>query len=245
MAPPSRKKPPSTGPSEADIATNRALLHYAEASRLAKSLLGNYSSTSGQDDHDTEQEEKAERELLKRQDLFSDTGGVGYRAPESLNGSNSRPAVMDPTTTFLRRQLLSGRAGASQNGLKGHNATVTRPRHQAQRSGKHDLDSDEDSRATVGEKGGTSKNTKAAMATDRTQAVYLIGEPTTNVPAGSEVASQDDNGLNPAQQSSSATASQPKPAKKRGTSSYLDELLASRAAKKQKKNKAKSSAGEG
>lgn len=244
MAPSSRQKPSTASASEADVVTNRALLQYSEASRLARSWLSDFTSSTGQDDHETEQEEEAERELLKKHDLFSDTGGVGYRAPEFANGSTSRPAATDPTTAFLRRQLLSGRNTGTHNGLKGHNATVTRPRHQAQQSVKLGRDSDEDeSRATVGKRRvrDVRRNTVGATSVVRTQRAAPDEDTATNTPPKSEMTEQNNDNSAPAQRST-AMSSSDRP-KKRGTSSYLDELLASRAAKKQKKKQSKSNTG--
>ncbi len=232
MAPAAPVNSTKTAPSEADIATNNALLNYSEASRLAKSWLSGFNS-NGQDDteKDQEAEEQAERELLKKQNFFSDTGGIGYHAPESPSGS--RPSAMDSTTTFLRKQLLSGRN--APNGTRGHSATVARPRSIVQRSSKHEHESDEEeSRASVGKKRGRTAGkvtkTVAPAPMDQTHGTDLAGTSTTKAPALREAAPPDDDGPEPAR-----LVPPSKAAKKRGTSSYLDEVLALRAAKKQKK----------
>ncbi|OCT51165.1 hypothetical protein CLCR_09020 [Cladophialophora carrionii] len=249
MASKAQARRTATGPSEADIAANRARLHYSEASRLAKSWLSGFTftSTDGSDDRETEwEDEEAERDLLKHQDRYSDTGGVGYHAPESsvsMSTSTARPAVTDPTTMFLRKQLLGGRNGArSSTEIKRHNATAGRVRPQMPRSGKQD-DSDEDeSRATVGKGRGTRKNNVAKSASSQTAASTRDTEEVTAAESlvGQKAASPSldstDTGISTQPPSAVAKAS-----KKRGAGSYLDELLASRAAKKQKKTKGRAS----
>ncbi|KIW66678.1 hypothetical protein PV04_05987 [Phialophora macrospora] len=230
-------------PSEADIAANRARLNYSEASRLAKSWLSGFTftSTHDSDDRQTDQEdEDAERDLFKHQDQYSETGGIGYHAAQpSTSTSTARPAVTDPTTMFLRKQLLGGRS-AGQSSAEGqkHNATAGRLRQQVQRYGNKDDSDEEESRAIVGKGRGT-RNEKGVKS-NSSQTAARTREPDGTVPAdlpaGKPAASANHDSTEMVQ-STSPPAPQLKAGKKRGTGSYLDELLASRAAKKQKKNK--------
>ena len=233
MAPTAKAKP-ATGPSAGDIATNQALLKHAEATKIAKSWLSSFTSTEGRNDTaaDKEEEEELEKELLKNKDVYSDTGGIGYHAPDSSSfTSTSRPATTDQTTTFLRKQLLKGRGARATNGVvQNHSATTARPhpQHTQRNAGNWEDSEEEESRAGVGKHKSRSKS----------RAV-------TTVPRG---AAQEDtvppatDGAEP-RQPSSMSRKQPKATKKRGASSYLDELLASRAAKQQKKNEAKMNPG--
>jgi hypothetical protein len=246
MAPKIPTKSKSSGPSEADIAANRARLNYSEASRLAKSWLSGFTSTSahGSDDRETDQEdEDAERDLLKHQDRYSDIGGIGYHAPEqSTLTSTVRPAVTDPTTTFLRKQLLGGRSvGQSSAEGQKHNAAAGRVRQQVHRSGNKDDSDEEESRATVGKGRGTRNDKVAKSTSSQTAARTAELEDTApaDLPVGKPAAGSNDDSTDVVQYNS-PPAAQPQASKKRGTSSYLDELLASRAAKKQKKNKGRS-----
>ena len=240
MAPPTRQKPTAKGSSEADIITNRVLLNHAEATRLAKSWLKDFPFANGKDEHDTDQEEAAERELLKNRDLNSDTAGIGYHAPTSSDGvSGTRPAVTDPTTTLLRKQLLGSRGAgrANMNGQR-HNKNAPPPHQRTQRQSQLDFDSDdEESRAAVGKKRGerhtkltsTAVQAKAEQNGASATKAHSKGEDVTNETVYTELAIPSSTG-----------GTQSKTGKKRGTGSYLDELLASRAAKKQKKDKGKS-----
>lgn len=252
MAPPSRQKSASSaGPSEADIATNEALLRYAEAARSAKSWLKGFSAAGSgstndsshlEEDEEDEREAERERDFLKHKDLYSDTGGIGYDAAAAKStGPAAEPASKSTATTaFLRKQLLNGSRAQKQT-----TPTTARyqPQHQ-QRRRQHDSDGEEESRATVGknkrrrtedgdrlQKAATVVLHNEQVESDNT----ILGDPVpdaSNVTGdthGSEVAE------GPQAPSSTSAASTTKPAKKRGTGSYLDELLASRAAKKQKK----------
>ena len=244
MSPPPPQKPTKANPSKADIITNRALLNYAEASRLAKSWLRDFPAPIGQDgqetdpDHEEEKEAAAERELLQNRDLYSETGGVGYRAPES-NGAKSgtRPTAADPTTMLLRKQLLGGR-NATLGQVNGgrHGASVPRPRPQQQRLGgaKRENDSDEEeSRATLTR----TKDRQSNRATNSTDSILSVRS--TDLNTVSIGIDGEGEARHPEKQSqpSSAPNAPSRQSKKRGKSSYLDELLASRAAKKQKKSK--------
>ncbi|EXJ58193.1 hypothetical protein A1O7_05618 [Cladophialophora yegresii CBS 114405] len=248
MVPKPQAKQTARGPSEADIATNRARVNYSEASRLAKAWLSGFTFTSANGSHDREtdtdqhDEEEAERELLKHQDRYSDTGGIGYRAPESSSSTSTsaaRPAVTDPTTMFLRKQLLGGRSGArSSMEVQRYNATAGRIRSQVHRTGKQG-DSDEDeSRASVSKGRGARQNNVAKAVSSETAARTRETEeiPRAESLAGQRAASADHDSTDIAL-STRPPSAQAKASKKRGTGSYLDELLASRAAKRQKKNK--------
>jgi hypothetical protein len=102
--------------------------------------------------------------------------------------------------------------------------------------GKEEVNSDEDeSRAAVGKKRGhpSGKTTMTAPHLESAE-----GE-NTNAPIRAEEAPCDLEGTAESTLQSSTAATKSRANKKRGTSSYLDELLATRAAKKQKKNKGK------
>jgi hypothetical protein len=215
--------------SEADIVVNKARLNYAEASRLAKSWLRGSASlgTRKQDDEaalaqEEEAEAKAERELLSNKDRYSETSGIGYHASDTAaTRATSRAGGPDPGTAFLRKQLMNSRT-TPRNGASSRQHTTSNTRAPLQRRGKLEVESDEEeSRATVGKKKGNHNNRAAidsvVAAMDQDTEVEIVADSSAKVPLTSIKAN-----------------------KKRGASSYLDELLTSRAAKKQKKSNAMS-----
>jgi hypothetical protein len=234
MSPPSRQKPTALSPSEADIITNQALLNYAEASRIAKSWLSGFPASNGQDDEQEEEKEAAaEREILKNRDQYSDTGGIGYHASTASESTSiARP---DSTTTkFLRKHLL-GRRGGAQSGVNGQRYGATAVRSHAQQSrGRprlEDNSDEEESRASVGKKRDKDHNKNPSTAASLEQAP---GEGMNGTSAQTKQDGNDEPRTEYPPQPA-ATGTLPKESKKRGSSSYLDELLASRAAKKKKK----------
>ncbi|EXJ68834.1 uncharacterized protein A1O5_07766 [Cladophialophora psammophila CBS 110553] len=258
-APSRMKAKATTGASEADIATNTALLLHAEAAQLAKSWLrAAPANDDGQDedeDYDKDKEEQdLEREFLRNKDVYSETAGVGYRAATTTE-STSTPgsAATDPAVAFLRRQLLpSHHRGRVANGNAGtHSATTARPRPplRAPRRVNREGDSDEEeSRSGLGKGKRNATNLRQvasrsgeAMKAQRQidhagKTAHSHGEVGANsAPNGSHVAVAEPDRADPVTEPDMVHVAQSKANKKRGTGSYLDELLASRAAKKQKK----------
>ncbi|KIW91611.1 uncharacterized protein Z519_07579 [Cladophialophora bantiana CBS 173.52] len=263
-AAPSRvKAKATTRASEADIATNTALLFHAEAAQLAKSWLrGAPASDDGQEedeDHDKDKEEQdLEREFLRNKDMYSETAGVGYRAATTTE-STSMPgsAATDPTAAFLRRQLLPGHhRGRAANGNAGtHSAMTARPRPplRAPRRVNGEGDSDEEeSRSGLGKRKRKAENVRqpASRSGETTKAQWQIDQAgkrahspgevgASSGPNGSHVAVAEPHRADPVPDPEMVHVAQSK-ARKTGTGSYLDELLASRTAKKQRrKNKNK------
>ncbi|OQV03620.1 hypothetical protein CLAIMM_08640 [Cladophialophora immunda] len=243
----------TAGASEADIATNKALLFHAEAARLAKSWLRGATTGGDGRDEDEDEQDKAEaaleKEFLRNRDLYSETGGVGYHPPTTGSASStSAPGVNDATTMFLRKQLLRGRT--TNGNAHAHNATTTRPRTQPQasRREKSGGDSDEEeSRSGVGKSKRQAKNIRVAAGSETAKPAPQIEEEETGdafEKSGANSALDQSRGESDsvvqAPEPDIPHVAPPKTSKKRGAASYLDELLASRAAKKQKKKNKKS-----
>ncbi|KAK4942980.1 hypothetical protein LTR10_017364 [Elasticomyces elasticus] len=209
---PTKSSSTSGNPKEIDIITNEALLHHDEASRLAKSWLASaYSS----DDNDGEQDD-FEKTLTNNSGQYSETGGLGYTEPTNPSGSGARGS--DPTTAFLRKQLLGrGQRATAHNQ---HTSAKPRPRYGAGK--RDDSDDEEEGRSGLG-KG------KAKAGKNRHNEGKVPKSATPGQPAHQPVSKARDGEV---QQGTVGAA--PRAAKKRG-SSYLDEVLASRAAKKKKK----------
>lgn len=142
-------------------------------------------------------------------------GGIGYQEP--TNSSNSATRGSDPATTFLRKQLLrGGQRGAGHNQ---HTSAKPQPRRGILK--RDDSDDEEEGRSGLGRgKSGKSKLAKFKTPKPASQ----------DQPAHDTIS--DLNGPHPREVQQGSTP--PKATKKRG-SSYLDEVLASRAAKKKKK----------
>jgi len=169
-------------------------------------------------------------------------GGLGFvPQPSTLSTSTSRPGnphVLDPTTTILRKRLLRGghthataKTGPpfesrSANGPKSKRGRDTSASDEEEESrsglgkGKSKAKSDNESNAANGKINGTT------LATQTTRPTHLL--PAKNTTTEAETAA--DTAPHLVRASASFTS------KKRGTS-YLDELLASRAQKKNKKKK--------
>ncbi|KAI1618587.1 hypothetical protein EDD37DRAFT_647379 [Exophiala viscosa] len=209
---PTKSASTSAKSKELDVVTNEALLHHDEASRLAKSWLASaYSS----DDNEEEQDD-FEKTLAKNSGQYSETGGLGYQEPTNSSGAATRGT--DPATAFLRKQLL----GRSQR-TTGHNQhTSARPQSRRGAPKRDDSDDEDEGRSGLGRgKGKAGKNRPAETKTPK------IASP--NNPAN-----HADTRADAGEGQQETTVPAPKAAKKRG-SSYLDEVLASRAAKKKKK----------
>ncbi|KIY00782.1 uncharacterized protein Z520_03447 [Fonsecaea multimorphosa CBS 102226] len=245
------------GASEADIATNKALLFHAEAARLAKSWLrGTTTTGDGRDEDEKEDqaEEDLEREFLRNKDLYSETGGIGYHPPtESTSSTAATPGFTDPATTFLRKQLLRGhqRGGRATTGnAHNHSAGGARPRPQIQASRRvkgEEVSDEEESRSKgVGKRKRKGNIVQAAVESDDAAAAksapqtdQMETEHLSEKAGAISTPSQSHGGETDrtvhAPEPSTTPAIPPKTSRKRGAGSYLDELLASRAAKKQKK----------
>lgn len=141
-------------------------------------------------------------------------GGIGYQEP--INSSNPATRSSDPATAFLRKQLLrGGPRGAGQNQ---HTSAKPLPRRGPHK--RDDSDDEEEGRSGLGR----GKAGKSQPAKDKTPKS-----------ADQDHGAHDtDSGLNGTANGVQQESAPPKAAKKRG-SSYLDEVLASRAAKKKKK----------
>ncbi|KAJ9502250.1 hypothetical protein H2202_002315 [Exophiala xenobiotica] len=216
----------ATQATEIDIATNEALLQHAEASRLAKSWLN---SALGDNDNSTsngreDEQEEFEPNLAKNAALYSENGGIGYTQP--IDSSSARAS--DPATAFLRKQLL-GRGG--QRGNLHHNQhTTSKSRPGPATSSAHrrgDSDDEEEGRSGLGKsKTSKTKNTPGTLPNISRTYPDDTDVGTTNAASNNSV-QHAASGQGPPHVS--------KTTKKRG-SSYLDEILASRAAKKKKKS---------
>ena len=138
-------------------------------------------------------------------------GGLGYTEPTNSSGTPTRGT--DPATAFLRKQVL----GRSQRAT-GHNQhTSAKPQPRRYAPKRDDSDDEDEGRSALGTgKGKASENKTLKPAGQNHSAHHTAADA-----HPSEV-----------QQETANAAS--KAAKKRG-SSYLDEVLASRAAKKKKK----------
>ncbi|KIW85140.1 hypothetical protein Z517_00529 [Fonsecaea pedrosoi CBS 271.37] len=259
-SPASKAKPTTAAAaSDADIATNKALLFHAEAARLAKSWLRGTAVGDGPDKDEDEDkaEEDLEREFLRNKDVYSETGGVGYHPPTESSLSNGISSDHNTTTAFLRKQLLRGhqRGRATNGSAQTHNASTARPNTQlrAPRQAKGEDDSDEEE-SRSGVVGKRKRNTNAGRAAAAVESEASGSTPSQIHPSS---ASETRHSLEPsdaadsapneshdqfdsapqATSSSNPQVTLPRAGKKRGASSYLDELLASRAAKKNKKKK--------
>ncbi|EXJ92903.1 hypothetical protein A1O3_01458 [Capronia epimyces CBS 606.96] len=220
---------------EADVAANEALLLHAEAAKLAKSWLSGAFGGGGDDNHNDDNKADEDDALQKEQELFGPTavphsekwvtspsdsiipdGGVGFQETPATNATTSS-RNSDQTTAFLRKQLLRGH----------NNSHVTakprpRPGPQALSSKRIDSEDEEEGRSGLGKVRSKGKGQTASSSVND-ESVHPMSE--TATPAA-------DGTTSPA-----LTVASPIPsrtAKKRG-SSYLDEVLASRAAKKKKK----------
>lgn len=258
MPPPTR---PQATPSASDIATNEALLAHAEAARLAKSWLATAfppsvdgaqgNADDGEEEHDSATEEAT---LRAHRDLYSETSGIGYHPPPdgpTSAGTLSRAAA-DPATAFLRKQLL-GR-GHAHNKHPGavrtatfastHRSSTARPLR-ARRKESDDEDRDESRSGLVKSKSQSKNKTTNSREPARGTAADMEGsEMGGGTPRHSNLepeppASDASQGrAHATATSTSLTPSHAARTQKRGTS-YLDELLASRAAKKNKKTNKK------
>ncbi|KAL2434847.1 hypothetical protein ABEF95_008764 [Exophiala dermatitidis] len=247
---------PSAVP-EADIATNEALLFHAEASRLAKSWLQGATGAADpkeEDNDDDEADLQRERELFGSNNAaqYSETGGVGFEVPsEPQNGGGSATSSSrtgyDQTTAFLRKQLLRGRGNASS-----HASVKPRPQlpqAKQRRANNSDDEDEEEGRSALGKgRSKNNKNNKTQIKGNSELKNSELRQKEITVPAADESVTTSHEDMNKGtttstpQSTTSATTtanttqSRPTTNKKRG-SSYLDEVLASRAAKKNKKMK--------
>lgn len=213
-----------------------------------------------------EKDDDDEREDLKyfgKDAYYSETGGVGFRpaaGDEDDGGAVSRRSGASDSTTFLRKQLLRGGRGGggrTSNSVHSqtHNATTARPRGhttntQSYRTGgggrerrraAEDLDEDnEECRSGLGKEKKKGAR-KAPMKSE--EAIKSRLEPT-HAPAPEAAATDISSAVPTGASASNHTDDQSQiqsragGGKKRGTS-YLDELLAIRAAKKNKKQRKK------
>ncbi|EXJ90935.1 hypothetical protein A1O1_04042 [Capronia coronata CBS 617.96] len=229
---------------EADLAANEALLLHAEAARLAKSWLsGAFSGSDTNDNNDTAADEadlKKEQELFGKNAVqYSETGGVGFQDPSAGNGTKGAAASRgaDQTTAFLRKHLLRG-----QNNSHTTSTAKPRPRSGAQGYPSRraaDSEDEEEGRSGVGK-----SKYKGRV---HTHTASYAGGSESGFPRSSDNLAQsaltDATGVRdtvdgatqlPPTPTGAAPPGQARTTKKRG-SSYLDEVLASRAAKKNKK----------
>ncbi|OAG41206.1 hypothetical protein AYO21_04586 [Fonsecaea monophora] len=263
-SPASRAKPTTAAAaSDADIATNKALLFHAEAARLAKSWLRGTAVGDGPDKDEDEDkaEEDLEQEFLRNKDVYSETGGVGYHPPTESSLSNGISSDQNTTTAFLRKQLLRGhqRGRATNGSAQTHNASTARPNTQIRAprwvKGEDDSDEEESRSGVVGKRKRKTNAGRAAAVTAAAVESGASGSTPSQIHPSS--ASETGHSLEPsgaaesapneshdqfdstpqATSSSNPQATLPRAGKKRGAGSYLDELLASRAAKKKKKKK--------
>lgn len=154
------------------------------------------------------------------------SGGIGYTEPTDATSSASRAS--DPATAFLRKQML-GR-GANQ-----HTSTKALPRpgqrhpHPLRRRQDDDED-EEEGRSGLGK----SKASKHRLSTSKGSSA----QETNGADDGVSVPLASENAAAPKGDPSDAATQNKKKNKKRG-SSYLDEILASRVSKKNKKTSGK------
>jgi len=143
-------------------------------------------------------------------------GGLGYQEPTTSSGAATRGT--DPATAFLRKQLL-GR-GQRTTGHSQHTSAKPQPRRNAPKLD----DSDDENEGRSGLGNGKGKGGKNKHADTETPIIA----------SHNRSANSADTGAHPSEDQQGSASRAPKAAKKRG-SSYLDEVLASRAAKKKKK----------
>ncbi|KIV90390.1 hypothetical protein PV10_07699 [Exophiala mesophila] len=237
---PTAPKAPKVSPS--DLATNEALLAYADASRLARSWLSAGSTTSdhqGTDQEAEPQEDEALNGLEKfTQEGYSDNGGVGFVvSPSSVaNGSTAGTGSTghDAATSFLRTQML-GKSFRSQQQRQGHNPNSRQPKwNHRGKGGQIDDDDESESRSHVAK----SKPRPHQRQEAPNKVVNQHAESSSDTIANQSHSNQSDelgggpstSGVNlPASPSTTPVS------RKRAKASYLDEILAQRAAKKNKK----------
>ncbi|KIW48250.1 uncharacterized protein PV06_00856 [Exophiala oligosperma] len=223
-------KPPSK-PSDTDISTNEALLHHAEASRLAKSWLsgvfGDESSPASIED----EQDDFDKNVAKKPFLYSDTGGIGYTEPTDA-ASSAASRASDPATAFLRKQML-GR-GANQHTFT-RGLPPPRSGHPLRRRRHDDEEDEEEGRSRLGKS--KALKHKLSNAKVSSSAENMNGADEIVPPPGPPQASSDHPAASHGHQPK--TAAQETRGKKKRGSSYLDEILASRASKKKKKKSGK------
>jgi hypothetical protein len=244
--PPTTKSGPGSGTTtkESDIVANEVLFAHAEQERLVRALLGGaFSSSTASDAQEIENAAdgglgtgtKSDFKLEKNAD--PDIGGLGFEPPkDSTGGMFASSRASDPTTLFLRKQLLggSGRNGGFRASAPGGNPS--RPFRTQRNGGRGVSDDEEEGRSGVG-KGKKNKN-KNTNANGQQSIVLLDTGSAQDRTVSSQNVAGVEGSIPPDEQHhihvgpvSAATGS-----KKRGTS-YLDEVLAKRAKKKNKKNK--------
>ncbi|KIX02789.1 uncharacterized protein Z518_08731 [Rhinocladiella mackenziei CBS 650.93] len=208
---------------ESDIATNEALLFHAEASRLAKSWL---TGAFGKPEREGDDVEQDDMDFTANAAKYSETGGLGFQEAADQTSKISLSEGPDQTTTFLRKQLFHGQRDA-------YNLTTQKPRPRKNFAVKRgDSDDEEEGRSGLG-KGKSMKRKTSNQDQIESRRTSEIETATQNHGNNSDTA--DTDMAKPAPNKTDLEACS---TKKRGTS-YLDEILAIRATKKNKKmNKA-------
>ena len=216
-----------------DVTINALALHHAAAKKSAQSVLKNFLPDTG-DDKDAGatdsyglEDDKDESEI----ETYNESGGVGYVPPSDETASSGAGASdarkRSAATELLRKQMLGKRAfnrtttvSGSTTKLGSGHLHASKPRPHNRRSRKEEFSDDEDEgRSKVGK-----KNRATAPASKDLQSTKSKPEGDTSIDESKEVS--------PAQTASMSG--------KRGTS-YLDQVLAQRAAKKHKKKQKQNS----
>jgi hypothetical protein len=218
-------RPPATA-SQTEVAANTIVLDHAEAQRAALAIQRLSSTTNGTNlstggafsdrltfpAEDEDSEIERDKDFVRNAHKYSDNGGVGY---SGANGASGLAVTStNAATETLRKQMLGKNArnntgNKTQSGGLGANPTASTMQ---KKRPVHDESDDQESRASVAKSGKKTKS-KTKESTTTTLQEYVRGTMT----AGD------------------AASTERQTAKKRGTGNYLDDLFASRAAKKQRK----------
>jgi hypothetical protein len=248
MAPPqtpatAKSKKTNSHVKESDLASNEALLQHAEASKLAKSWL-NDAFGAADDDDDVEREEKHLNAAFGNPAQYSETyvtfpfillgrvlradksdacsGGLGFQ--EAAEPISTSRAVRDSTTAFLRKQLLP--RGSGRPHPRSAASDLRRGTGRGRGSGPDSSGDEEEGRSGLGKGAKRKRNMQVGVNQIQPTSVSETLMAQTKKAQTDVIEDADTQNL----QASARTGKK----QKRG-SSYLDEILASRAAKKKKK----------
>lgn len=264
MAPRSHHSKPQTQQvKDSDAAANEALLAHAEFTRSARSwlsgALGGYQGDGGDhgDDNQTSREEAGQspkkddglNSLSLRpagEEFNSDMNGLGYIPPKDSSGRPLATTSADATTAFLRKQLL-GRtrpqrpadrvSGASIRGKPNGDTSHIGQRSRGGAAVKKDDSDEEDSRSRRGKVKHTPRKRAKATSTPEPDGDMPIGA--TNHPDGAISQSQVDSLPDSVGPLDANDRTSPLPTRQppKRPASYLDQVLAERERKKNKKKK--------
>ncbi|ETN46676.1 uncharacterized protein HMPREF1541_00863 [Cyphellophora europaea CBS 101466] len=208
---------PADASDSKDVLVNQLALQVAQRAAIAKNLLNDFGASDGEDSDASRDESTQEANLNIRN---SDIVGVGHKAAET-DESDLASRQESVATERLRRQLLGKHARPPSGPLNAQGGLIRGPKFAASKPRPHGAqkraasDDEDEGRSSMGPR--KSKTQPTASATKSTSA-----------------ASTGDGTVVP------GPTSQPR---KRGTS-YLDQVLAERAAKKKRKKKSQNNESE-